>query len=89
MKIKLISIFTSVGIWFFRGWKNPCILLKHKVIAFEERNPNFVLFPYASHAETFEHFWCPDCKLAAPIAFFRGLLPPETLERVSIVFDYY
>ena len=29
--------------------------------------------PCALHAQKFENFWCLDCRLAAPIAFFQGL----------------
>ena len=42
--------------------------------------------PCALHAEKIKIFWCPD--LAAPIAFFRGSLPPETFEHFSIIFYY-
>ena len=29
--------------------------------------------PCALHAEKLEFFWCPDCQMSAPTAFFRGL----------------
>ena len=38
-------------------------------MVFEECNPNLFWLPCALHAEKFEMFWCPDCRLAAPIAF--------------------
>ena len=55
---------------------------------FEEHNPNFVLVCLCLACRKFEIFWCPNCQMAAPIAFFRGSLLPETFEHVSIVFDY-
>ena len=55
------------------------------VFMFEKRNPNFVLV--VLHAEKLEIFGCLDCRLAAPIAFFKGSLPLETFKCISIIFD--
>ena len=54
------------------------------------KNPILISYwlPCALHAKKNEIFWCLDCRLAAPVAFFRGSLPSETFERVSVIFDY-
>ena len=44
--------------------------------------------PSALHAEKFTIFWCPDCQIAAPVAFIRDSILPETLEPIPITFDY-
>ena len=57
------------------GWGEGGLVM----VTFEECSPNFVLC--ALHAEKFENFWCLDCHLATPIAFFKGSLPPEAFKR--------
>ena len=66
----------------FAGEKNDAL----NGIAFEERNPNFV--PCSLHAEKFEFFGVRTA-VWPPLLLFQRLTPPETFERVSIIFDYF
>lgn len=59
------------------------------IIAFEARNPNFMLVALClARRKILDLFGVQIAVWPDPIAFFRGLLPPETFERISVIFDY-
>ena len=58
------------------------------IFVFKERDPHFVLVFLCLACKKFENFKCPDCQMAAPIAFFRDSLLLETFKRISIIFNY-
>lgn len=80
------SIFSNISFNFFllirlhnHLWNSSLLLCSKNAI------PIWCWFLCTMHAEKFETFWHPDCRLAVPIAFFRGSLPLETFEQVSII----
>ena len=48
--------------------------------------------PCALHAEKFENFWCRDCQMAGPTAFFQGLASagnnPTRLHNLRLLLVY-
>ena len=96
----LLNVSLSSLLLYCMGLHLPCCSFKRRVTHYllktsyknNRVQKNAILiscwFPVPRTQKKIEIFRCSDCRLAAPIAFFRGSLPPETFERLSIIFDY-